>query len=173
MCFCWSSSHICQNILLSEKGWEIFGIYDNYISKNTKNKEIKLQICKFTESVICRWLGHTTKKNYHFHKDYKPFRMNINNKLPSFDKIMKISKTYLVNHHQQRKKILPHVLQMLSIMQIIMMGQVVLAQVKNLMNLILFLMQKRNSWTKVILSRMSLKISKSMTGLEKTLLLEI
>ena len=31
-----------------------FGIYENYFSKNTKNKEIKLQICKFTEPVICR-----------------------------------------------------------------------------------------------------------------------
>ena len=36
----------------------IFCIYENYFSKNTKNKESKLQICIFTEPVICRWLGH-------------------------------------------------------------------------------------------------------------------
>ena len=48
--FCWA-----------KKGEKYFGIYDNYFSKNTKNKEIKLQICKFTETVICRWLGQKSE----------------------------------------------------------------------------------------------------------------
>ena len=38
----------------AKKGEKYFSIYENYFSKNPKNMEIKLQICKFTEPVICR-----------------------------------------------------------------------------------------------------------------------
>ena len=49
----------------AKKGEKYFGIYGNYFSKNTKNMEIKLQICKFTEPVICRWLGQKRHKKQH------------------------------------------------------------------------------------------------------------
>ena len=37
MCFCWSSSHKCQNISLSQKGWEIFWHLWQLLQQKHKN----------------------------------------------------------------------------------------------------------------------------------------
>ena len=137
------------------------GIYSDSISTIIVTK-LKLSIGNL--SIIFLLQLFSRKSQY--------FRKSIDDKLQSFNKIMKILKTYLVNPQSQTQMTILHSLPMLSIMLTIMTGQVVLAQVRNLMNPILFLMHKKNSLMKVTLSRMSLKILTSMTSLEKTLLLE-
>ena len=58
LCFCWSSFYKCQNISHFFGCRFYFGIYENNFSKNTKNNDMKLKICKFTEPIIWQWLGH-------------------------------------------------------------------------------------------------------------------